>query len=68
MSVTSHRDGDVGRVTIDRPQRRNAVDGPTAALLAAAMRGVDADPAVRVVVLTRAGGMFCRHGTAVTSG
>jgi enoyl-CoA hydratase len=59
MSVTSHRDGDVATVAIDRPQRRNAVDGPTAALLAGAMREADADPAVRVVVLTGAGGTFC---------
>ena len=59
MSVTSTRDGPVATVTIDRPQRRNAVDGPTAALLADAMRAADADPDVTVVVLTGAGGTFC---------
>jgi enoyl-CoA hydratase len=59
MSVTSNRDGPVVTVTIDRPQRRNAVDGPTAALLADAMRAADADPDVTVVVLTGAGGTFC---------
>jgi enoyl-CoA hydratase len=59
MSVTSHRDGDVVTVTIDRPERRNAVDGPTAALLADTMRAADADPRVRVVVLAGAGGTFC---------
>ena len=59
MSVNSHRDGEVAVVAIDRPQRRNAVDGPTAALLADAMRAADADPGVRVVVLTGAGGTFC---------
>jgi len=59
MSVTSRRDGDVATVSIDRPQRRNAVDGPTAALLAGAMRAADADPATKVVVLTGSGGTFC---------
>lgn len=59
MSVTSQRDGEVVVVAIDRPQRRNAVDGPTAALLADAMRAADADSGVRVVVLTGAGGTFC---------
>jgi enoyl-CoA hydratase len=59
MSVISHRDGEVVTVTIDRPERRNAVDGPTAALLADAMRAADADPEVSVVVLTGAGGTFC---------
>ena len=59
MTVTSTRDGDVATVTIDRPERRNAVDGPTAALLAGAMRTADADPGVRVVILTGTGGTFC---------
>jgi enoyl-CoA hydratase len=60
MSVTTHRDaGGIVTVAIDRPDRRNAVDGPTAALLADAMRAADADPDVRVVVLTGTGGTFC---------
>jgi enoyl-CoA hydratase len=46
-------------VTIDRPARRNAVDGPTAAALAAAFRRFEADPALDVAVLTGAGGTFC---------
>ena len=36
-------DGPVTIVTIDRPEARNAVDGPTAALLADAFRAFDAD-------------------------
>jgi enoyl-CoA hydratase len=59
MSVSSQRDGDIVTVAIDRPERRNAVDGPTAAALADAMRAADADPGVRVVVLTGTGGTFC---------
>jgi enoyl-CoA hydratase len=46
-------------VTIDRPAVRNAVDGPTAAALAAAFRRFDADPALAVAILTGAGGSFC---------
>ena len=46
-------------VTIDRPQVRNAVDGPTAAELAAAFRRFDTDDALSVAILTGAGGTFC---------
>lgn len=46
-------------VTIDRPEARNAVDGPTAALLADAFRQYDADDSLAVAVLTGAGGTFC---------
>jgi enoyl-CoA hydratase len=52
-------DGPVAIVTLDRPERRNAVDGPTAAALADAFRRFDADPALAVAVLTGAGGCFC---------
>jgi enoyl-CoA hydratase len=46
-------------VTIDRPAVRNAVDGPTAALLFEAFTAFDADDALDVAVLTGAGGTFC---------
>jgi enoyl-CoA hydratase len=46
-------------VTIDRPEVRNAVDGPTARALADAFRAFDADASARVAVLTGAGGHFC---------
>ncbi|MCC6338903.1 MAG: crotonase/enoyl-CoA hydratase family protein [Acidimicrobiia bacterium] len=52
-------DGPVRIVTIDRPEARNAVDGPTAAALAEAFRAFDADPDASVAVLTGAGGTFC---------
>jgi len=51
--------GEIWTVTIDRPEVRNAVDGPTARALADAFRAFDADPAARVAVLTGAGGHFC---------
>ena len=52
-------DGPIAVVTIDRPQVRNAVDGPTAAALADAFRRFDADPELAVAVLTGANGIFC---------
>ncbi len=51
--------GAVTIVTINRPQARNAVDGPTAALLADAFRAFDADAAQSVAILTGADGTFC---------
>jgi enoyl-CoA hydratase len=57
--VRVERDGPVTVVTIDRPQRRNAVDGPAAAALADAFRAFDRDPGASVAVLTGAGGAFC---------
>jgi enoyl-CoA hydratase len=53
------RTGAVMVVTLDRPDRRNAVDGSTARELSAAFRSFDADPALSVGVLTGAGGNFC---------
>ncbi len=46
-------------VTIDRPERRNAVDRDTAVQLAEAFRSFDADDDLAVAVLTGAGGTFC---------
>src|ERR1700712_1959052 len=59
MSVHVTRDGPVTTVTIDRPEARNAVDGPTALALADAFRAFDADDEAAVAVLTGAGGTFC---------
>lgn len=60
MSQVSYTtDGPVAIVTIDRPSVRNAVDGPTAAELAAAFRRFDADESLAVAVLTGANGCFC---------
>jgi enoyl-CoA hydratase len=59
MNVRLESDGPVTTVVIDRPEARNAVDGPTAAALAEAFRAFDADPAAYVAVLTGAGGTFC---------
>ncbi len=52
------RDG-VSTVTIDRPQRRNAVDPETARALYRAFLDFQDDPVARVAILTGAGGAFC---------
>ncbi|QOL48414.1 crotonase/enoyl-CoA hydratase family protein [Massilia litorea] len=52
-------DGAVCAITINRPECRNAVDGPTAAALRAAFERFESDPALRVAVLSGAGGNFC---------
>jgi enoyl-CoA hydratase len=46
-------------VVLDRPERRNAVDGPTATALADTFRAFDADEGADVAVLWGAGGTFC---------
>ena len=58
-TVRIDRAGEVWTVTIDRPEVRNAVDGPTARALADAFRAFDADAVARVAVLTGAGEHFC---------
>jgi enoyl-CoA hydratase/carnithine racemase len=59
--------GEIWTVTIDRPEVRNAVDGPTARALADAFRAFDADAVARVAVLTGAGGHFCAGRTCAGS-
>jgi enoyl-CoA hydratase len=65
-TVKVDRDGPVTVVTIDRPERRNAVDPATATLLLEAFTAFDADDAASVAVLTGAGGTFCA-GADLTS-
>ena len=55
MSVRYDLSDGIARVTIDRPERMNAVDAATDAALEAIWQRIEADPAVRVVVLTGAG-------------
>ncbi len=59
MGVRVERSGPVTTVVLDRPEVRNAVDGPTAVALAAAFREFDTDPSAAVAVLYGAGGTFC---------
>jgi enoyl-CoA hydratase len=54
------RIGAAAVLTIDRPERRNAVDAVTAEAFRAALRDFEADEGARVLVLTGAGGeAFC---------
>jgi enoyl-CoA hydratase len=54
------RTGAAAVLTIDRPERRNAVDAATAALFRQGLRDFEADEGARVLVLTGAGGeAFC---------
>ena len=59
MTIRTETLNDVLVVTIDRPDRRNAVDGPTATLLHDAFVAFADDPDLRVAVLTGADGVFC---------
>ncbi len=60
MAVHYERRGASAVVTIDRQERRNAVDGPTAEELNTAYRRFEADDDARVMILTGAGGVaFC---------
>ncbi len=59
MTVRVAHDGPVTVVTIDRPEVRNAVDGPTAIALSDAFRAFDADGDSSVAVLTGSDGTFC---------
>ncbi|MEM6732268.1 MAG: crotonase/enoyl-CoA hydratase family protein [Myxococcota bacterium] len=59
MSVEIERDGAVWVVTLSRPERRNAVDRPTAEALAQAFREFEQDESARVAILAGAGGHFC---------
>ena len=58
--VTYERRGAAAVLTIDRPDRRNAVDGPTADLLADGYERFIEDDEARILILTGAGGVaFC---------
>jgi enoyl-CoA hydratase len=59
MSVLVEKEGPVTVVTIDRPERRNAVDAATADALTEAFREFDSDGASSVAVFTGSGGTFC---------
>jgi len=52
-------EGPIRVVTIDRPDRRNAVDSVAAEALLEAFVDFDADESLSIAVLTGAGGYFC---------
>jgi len=58
-SVRVERHGHVARITLNRPDRANALDAAMLARLASVERELAADEHVRVVVVTGAGSHFC---------
>ena len=52
-------DDGIATLTLNRPDRMNAISGPMLAKLSADLLKANADPKVRVVVLTGAGRAFC---------
>ncbi|MGW4355407.1 crotonase/enoyl-CoA hydratase family protein [Nocardia sp. NPDC004582] len=57
--VLVERSGPVLVITLNRPRARNAVDRAVAEGVAAALDLLETDPALRVGVITGAGGFFC---------
>jgi E-phenylitaconyl-CoA hydratase len=64
-SILTSRDDHVAWVIFNRPEKRNALDADARQLLAEICRELDADPGVRVVVVTGEGSAFCA-GTDLT--
>ncbi|MGB5758149.1 MAG: enoyl-CoA hydratase-related protein, partial [Acidimicrobiales bacterium] len=60
--LTAEVDDGVAVITMDRPERRNAMTGDMVSGLAIALADVETAPDVRCVVLTGAGGAFCAGG------
>lgn len=56
------RDGDVGIITLDDPQRGNAISLMLARQLGAAVQQVAADSSIRAVMLDASGKVFCAGG------
>lgn len=57
--ITSTDSRGVVTVTLNRPEKHNALDGATMSELDAALTSIAGDPKARVVVLTGAGASFC---------
>jgi enoyl-CoA hydratase/carnithine racemase len=59
VTLLVERDGGVALVTLNRPERRNAVSAAMRADVARVFGDLDADPDIRAAVLTGAGTAFC---------
>jgi 2-(1,2-epoxy-1,2-dihydrophenyl)acetyl-CoA isomerase len=59
-------DAAVRTLTLNRPHKRNAIDIELRVALAEAIESADRDPAVRVIILTGAGAVFCSGGDIST--
>ena len=53
------RDGNVLTITLNRPERMNAISGPMLSALSTTLQDANTDPEIRVIVLTGSGRGFC---------
>ena len=60
--------GEVATVTLDSPHNRNALSAQLVGELTARLRDAGADPAVRAVVLTHTGRVFCSGADLAAAG
>ena len=58
MSISYHSDQGVATLTFDRPAKKNAITGEMYEQFVAHLKKAGADPAVRAVLVTGAGGAF----------
>ena len=65
-SIRVSDEGAIRLITLNRPQVKNAINLPLRFALAEALERADADPGVRVIVLTGADGAFCSGGDIST--
>jgi enoyl-CoA hydratase len=56
--ILTERRGHIFIITINRPEARNAFDGPTSLAMERAIDGFEDDPELRVGIITGAGGVF----------
>jgi 2-(1,2-epoxy-1,2-dihydrophenyl)acetyl-CoA isomerase len=59
-------DAAVRTITLNRPQKRNAIDIELRIALAEAIESADSDPTIRVIIMTGAGPVFCSGGDIAT--
>jgi enoyl-CoA hydratase/carnithine racemase len=59
-------DAAVRTLTLNRPEKRNAIDIELRITLAEAIESADRDPAIRAIILTGAGHVFCSGGDIST--
>ncbi len=60
--LTQSRDGALAILTLDYPERRNALAIPMRRALVEALDTIEADLAMRAAIITGAGGTFCAGG------
>ncbi len=59
MNITTHIEQHIGTITINRPERKNALTATMYQEMLEALRAFDADDAVRVALITGTSEMFC---------